>query len=91
MKNIKKIFLLTFILFTALILLPNFSNAATTYSVYDVTTLTDALNTAISGDTIKTLNTNTVANIFVGKNVSNNEIIDTKSFKKVKSMETNRL
>ncbi len=53
MKNIKKIFLLTFILFTALILLPNFSNAATTYSVYDVTTLTDALNTATSGDTIK--------------------------------------
>ena len=42
----------------------------------------------ISGDTIKTLNTNTATNIFVGKNVSDNEIVDTKSFKKEQTVST---
>ena len=51
MTNIKKILLFTMIVFMGLILVPTFCNAET-HSVYDSETLTNAVNTAATGDTI---------------------------------------
>ncbi len=51
MTNIKKILLFTIIVFMGLILIPTFCNAET-HSVYDSETLTNAVNTAATGDTI---------------------------------------
>ena len=52
MTNVKKIFLFLAILFSAIILAPNFSNAANTTSVANEAALNEAITNATDGDTI---------------------------------------